>query len=425
MTHQIHKYIFSILIFSFIAMSVHGQMRALRFHKMIDGYGNVTEKPIIVINGNKIQELGTEGKIVLPKNIAFTDLSEYTALPGLVDVHTHLSFAWDQLPGTTPWASLERMSNPHVFYYSVQNAFKTLESGVTTVRDLGSYEKLDADLKALIERGEVKGPRMFIAGNGLHVSLDPYLYLNFKDLGKADGVDEVIRVVRQQINSGVDWIKMYGSTGSDQDVTGFQTYTFDEMKAACDMAHFYKKGIAIHAYGGDAAKSAILAGANSIEHATDLDDEAIGEMVKRGTFYVPTVDHNRYYIEHASEFGYDSSIIRNLENFISRNLATLKKAIQANVKIAMGSDAVFTGFGQNARELEWFVKVGMTVQQAIYAATMSGAELLGKQNELGNISPGFYADIIAVKGDPYKNIQTLTRDVKWVMKNGEVVVDKR
>lgn len=425
MTHQISKYVFSILIISLLCINVHGQIQALRFHKMIDGYGNVIEKPIILINGNRIHDLGKEGQIVLPKGITIMDLSDYTALPGMIDVHTHMSFAWDQLPGTTPWASLERMSNPHVFYYSVKNALRTLESGVTTVRDLGSYERLDADLKTLIERGEVKGPRMFISGNGLHVSLDPYMYINIKDLGKADGVDEVIKVVRQQINSGVDWIKMYGSTGSDQDVTGFQTYTFDEMKAACDMAHFYKKGIAIHAYGGAAAKSAILAGANSIEHATDLDDESIGEMVKRGTFYVPTVDHNRYYIDHAQEFGYDSSTIKNLENFISRNVATLKKAIKANVKIAMGSDAVFTGFGQNARELEWFVEAGMTVEQAINAATLRGAELLGKQNELGNISPGFYADIIAVKGDPYKNIQTLTRDVKWVMKNGEVVVDKR
>ena len=148
-------------------------------------------------------------------------------------------------------------------------------------------------------------------------------------------------------------------------------------------------------------------------------------MVKRGTYYVPTVDHNRYYIDHREEYGYTDQIVKGLNEYIDRNLKSLQLAIKMNVKIAMGSDAVFTGFGENTRELRWFVKAGMTPLQALQTATVNAAELLGKKNELGAIAPGFLADIVAVDGNPVESIDVVIDKVRWVMKDGKVVVDGR
>jgi imidazolonepropionase-like amidohydrolase len=277
----------------------------------------------------------------------------------------------------------------------------------------------------LIHRGAMTGPRMFVAGYGLHVTGTPYQPGNSQPSpGEADGVAEVQRVARQQLAAGADWIKMYGSTGSDQDVTGFQTYTFEEMKAAADVAHQAGKRIAIHSYGPDGARDAVRAGADSVEHATDMDDATIKEMARRGTFYVPTVDHNRYYIAHKDEFGYGPEVVGRLNDYINRNFETLRRAVKANVKIAMGSDAVFTGFGENTHELEWFVKAGMTPAQALAAATTNGAALLGMEKDLGALAPGYYADIVAVEGDPLTDIGAVVNGVRWVMKGGKTVVDR-
>jgi imidazolonepropionase-like amidohydrolase len=206
-------------------------------------------------------------------------------------------------------------------------------------------------------------------------------------------------------------------------VSGFQTFNYEEMKAAADVAHQAGKRIAIHSYGPDGARDAVRAGAESVEHATDMDDATIAEMVKRGTFYVPTVDHNRYYAAHREEFGYGQAVVDRLNEYVTRNLETVRRAHRAGVKIAMGSDAVFTGFGENTRELEQFVKAGMTPAQALATATTNGAALLGMEKQLGAIAPGFFADIVAVEGDPLKDVGAIVRGVRWVMKGGQVVVD--
>ena len=197
------------------------------------------------------------------------------------------------------------------------------------------------------------------------------------------------------------------------------------MKAAADVAHRAGKRIAIHSYGPDGARDAVRAGADSVEHATDMDDATIAEMARRGTVYVPTVDHNRYYIAHREEYGYDQAVADRLNDYIKRNLETLKRAVRGRVTIAMGSDAVFTGFGENTRELEWFVKAGMTPGQALAAATSNGAALLGMSKDLGAVAPGRYADIVAVEGDPLRDIGSVINGVRWVMKGGAVVVDRR
>ncbi len=196
------------------------------------------------------------------------------------------------------------------------------------------------------------------------------------------------------------------------------------MKAAADVAHFAGKRIAIHSYGPDGARDAVKAGTNTVEHAIDIDDSTLAAMAKKNIIYVPTVEHNRYYIAHKNEYGYDSAVVNRLNSYVNRNFETLKRAIKAKVKIAMGSDAVFTGFGENTRELEWFVKAGMTPGQALKTATVTGAEMLGMEKMLGAISPGYYADIAAVEGDPLKDIRAIIYNVKWVMKGGQVVINK-
>ena len=156
-----------------------------------------------------------------------------------------------------------------------------------------------------------------------------------------------------------------------------------------------------------------------------MDDATIAAMARTGVYYVPTVDHNRYYIEHRQEFGYDSAVVQRLTEYRQRNLATLRKAIRAGVRIAMGSDAVFTGFGENARELEAFLEAGMSPDAALRSATVNGVGLLGLEAEVGVVAPGFYADLVAVDGNPLEDIRAVTRRVEWVMKDGVVVVDRR
>jgi imidazolonepropionase-like amidohydrolase len=243
----------------------------------------------------------------------------------------------------------------------------------------------------------------------------------------ADGVDAVIHAVRQVIASGADWVKMFGSTGGFDDVTEFQTFTFEEMKAAVDATHALGKKIAIHSYGPAGARDAVRAGADSLEHATDMDDQTIAEMVKRKTYYVPTIDHNQYYVENAdSVYHFPPGAKERLLDYIRRNFETAKKAFQGGVRMVVGSDAVYNGWGLNMRELDWFVKMGMTPAQALKAATTEPAALLGMEKSLGAVAPGFYADIVAVEGNPLDDITAVSKreNVRWVMKAGRVVVDK-
>jgi imidazolonepropionase-like amidohydrolase len=217
---------------------------------------------------------------------------------------------------------------------------------------------------------------------------------------------------------------MYGSTGSGEDVTTLQTFSFDEMKAAVDTAHRFNKRIAIHSYGPSGAGDAVRAGADSVEHAIDIDDATFAEMVRRRTFYVPTIDHNRYYAENARLFGYTAQAVTKLHAFLQRNVETTRRAHRAGVRIAMGSDAVMTMHGQNTRELEWFVQAGMTPAQALGTATSSAAALLGLDKNIGTLAPGYYADIVAVEGDPLSDIKAVTQGVRWVMRSGWVVVNR-
>jgi imidazolonepropionase-like amidohydrolase len=305
-----------------------------------------------------------------------------------------------------------------------ENARKALEAGVTTIRNLNAADGTDLAMRDLIGMGKMIGPRMFVSGTGIRItrSTAPPAPIGIM----VDGVDAVIRGVRQVIASGADWVKMYGSTGGFDDVTQFQTFTFEEMKAAVDATHALGKKIAIHSYGPAGARDAVRAGTDSLEHATDMDDETIAEIVKRKTYYVPTIDHNQYYVENADNVYHFPAAKERLLDYIQRNFETAKKAFQAGARIVVGSDAVYNGWGLNMRELDWLVKMGMTPAQALKAATTEPAAMLGMEKSLGSVAPGFFADIVAVEGDPLANITAVSKrdNVRWVMKAGQVVVDK-
>ena len=394
----------AILSLAMLASSIHAE--AYRFGRVWDGEKILTNA-VIVVEKDRIKSIGASDTSAI-------DMTRYTAVPGLIDVHTHLTYVLE----TNRIGQAGR--GAAAVYLSQDNAKKTLETGVTTVRNLGASDYADIAMRDLINAGLMPGPRMFVSGYGLFITRGG----RGGGPGTADGVAEVLKVVRQQIGAGADVIKMYGSTGSGQDVSGDQTFTYEEMKAAVDAAHALGKRIAIHAYGPTGARDAVRAGADSVEHATDMDDATIAEMARKKIFYVPTIDHNRYYVDNAQMLRYPAGATGPLNDFIARNLVTAKKAFRAGVRFAMGSDAVYTMFGENTRELAWFVKAGMTPEQALKTATVDAAELMGIQDRLGRLKPGYLADIAAIDGNPLENIDAAIKNVRWVMKAGAVVVDK-
>jgi len=396
-------------------------VKAVKFGKLWDGKGKVWTKAIVIVEGERVREVTTDAKRI-PAGAQVVDLSKYFGLPGLIDVHTHMTQYTDETPGTPMLKQIANNPPAVEVFLARKGAMRTLEAGVTTVRDLGADQYEDIAMRDLINRGEMVGPRMFVCGYGLFITNTPYKPgLNPPAGGIADGVPEVLRVVRQQIAAGADVIKMYASTGTDDDTTGFETYSYDEIKAAVDAAHQFGKKIAIHSYGPDGARDAVRAGTDSLEHATDMDDTTIAEMAKRGTFYVPTIDHNRYYLDNWQKIGYADGFQAKTRAFIERNLETARKAYKVGVKFAMGSDAIYSMFGENTRELAWFVKAGMTPEEALKTATTNAAELLGKKDELGAVATGYFADLVAVEGDPLADVNVTINKVKWVMKAGAVV----
>jgi imidazolonepropionase-like amidohydrolase len=406
------------------AQTASTKVKAVKFGKLWDGKGKVWTNAIVIVEGERVKEVTTDAKRV-PAGAETLDLTKYYGLPGLIDVHTHSTIYTDETPGVP---MLKQLSNPPAVevFLARKGALRMLEAGVTTVRDLGADQYMDIAMRDLINRGEMIGPRMFVAGYGLNVSMTPTgkPVAAVAGTATADGVPEVLRAVRQQVAAGADVIKMYASTGTDDDTSGFETYNYDEIKAAVDAAHQFGKRIAVHSYGPDGARDAMRAGADSVEHATDMDDATIAEMVKRGTFYVPTIDHNRYYIDNWQKIGYADGFQAKSKAYIEQNLETARRAHKAGVKIAMGSDAIYSMFGENTRELGWFVKAGMTPEEALKTATVNAAELLGKKDELGAVAPGCFADLVAVDGDPTADIGVAINKVKWVMKGGAVVVEK-
>jgi imidazolonepropionase-like amidohydrolase len=402
-----------VILVAIVAMTILTQADprplAIRFGHLWDG-ARLIDDAVVVIQGDRITSIGSGSDV--PRDLTVTDLRRYTAIPGLIDLHTHMTYYWDRKPGTTPLGQRRR---PAVTVFLAQdNALRTLETGVTTVRDLGASGEADFAMRDLIAMGAMKGPRMFVAGQGISAPRT----------GSGADADAMRRAAEDRVKAGADWVKVYASRGSFDSVDTTQTMTFEEMKAIVDAAHGLGRKVAIHSYGPSGVKDAVRAGADSVEHGIDLDQDTLQEMVKRGTVWVPTIDHNRYYIDARDEYGFKANAIPPLQDYIARNLESARRAVKAGVRIGMGSDAVFTMFGQNTRELEWFVKAGMTPAEALATATTVAADLLDERERLGRIASGFAADLVAVEGSPLQNISDVINGVRWVMKDGAVVVDK-
>ena len=407
------------------ASSADAQTKALRFAAVVDGTGPVVERGVVIVNDGRIVRVAGPDD-PLPPEAELVDLSRYTAIPGLIDVHTHMTYYWDATSGTNPWRQPQRTPAQTV-QLARANALATLETGVTTVRDLGASNYTDIALRDSINTAGWIGPRMFVAGYGLQRARPPYRAntdTTRTQRGRIFDISQIPIAVRQQVDAGADYIKVYGSTGTGADVSGAETFSYDEMRAAVDAAKALGKRIAIHSYGPVGGRDAVRAGTTSLEHAIDLDDSTLAIMAQRGIYYVPTIDHNRFYAEYRREFQYTEQQAAGLDSFRLLNMETARRAFRAGVKLGMGSDAVFNMFGQNTRELGWFVKIGMTPAQALETATVNGAAILGMEQTLGRIAPGYHADIVAVDGDPLADIDVVIDEVKWVMKDGRVVVDR-
>jgi imidazolonepropionase-like amidohydrolase len=388
-------------------------VKALRFGHLWNGT-RLIDDATVVVRDNRIVAMSA-GPGQVPQGAQEIDLRKYTAIPGLIDLHTHMTYYWNRDPATKARQPVTPRRTPaQTADVAFENAMRTLETGVTTVRDLGAGGGADYLMRDAVNAGRKVGPRMVVAGSGLSAPRNG-----------ANTADQWRQLVDQRLQAGSDWIKVYGSRGSYESVDTTQTLTLAEMKAIVEAGHAAKKPVAIHSYGASGVHDAVFAGADSIEHGIEIDDATFKEMVKRGTVWVPTLDHNRYYVDAKDDFGFAPETIPPLQNYIQKSFQSTKRAFELGVKLGMGSDAVYSGFGQNTGELRWFVKAGMTPAQALATATTTAAALLGHEQDLGQIAVGFYADIVAIDGEPLKTIEDVIKGVTWVMKDGKVVVDKR
>jgi imidazolonepropionase-like amidohydrolase len=374
--------------------------------------GTTTLAPaVVIVRGDRIAWVGG-ADTAIPPGARVVDRSRDTGLPGLIDLHTHMTYYWDRQPGTRP---LGQRRNPAVTVFLAQdNARATLETGVTTVRDLNASNDTDLAMRDLIAMGRMVGPRMFVSGQGI----------SGRRGGGPPDPEAMRATAAERLKVPADWVKVFGSRGGFQNVDSTQTVSFEEMRAIVETAHAAGRPVAIHSYGPSGVRDAVRAGADSVEHGVDLDDETLAEMARRGTVWVPTVDHNRYYVDAKDEYGFAPETIPPLQDYIQRNFESVRRAVKAGVKLGMGSDAVYSMFGQNTRELGWFVRAGMTPEQALGTATTIPADLLKMGVRLGRVAPGYLADVVAVEGNPLTDINALFTGVRWVMKDGRVVIDR-
>jgi imidazolonepropionase-like amidohydrolase len=409
-----------------LAGGLSAQVTVVKAGKLVDvEAGTVLTDQTVIIRDGKIEAVGKG--LAIPAGASVMDLSKMTVLPGLIDCHTHVA---DGQGDGEPFNVLRKTASA-VVLESVPNARATLEAGFTTVRDVGTYRALnDIALRDAINKGYVVGPRMFVAGAYLTITggagamtgqaPDVQLPWDFH-YGEANSPWEVRQVIRKLAHDGVDHIKVLSSGavlthGSDPNS---QEFTPEELQAAVDEASHFGLRVESHAHSPEGIKNAIRAGVASIEHATLIDDEGIALAKQHGTYLDMDIYDDeciqengklgktpKDFLEHDAELG---RIQR--ENF--------RKAVAAGVKMSFGTDAGVCPHGTNARQFAFMVKYGMTPMQAIQAATINAADLLGKASLLGSIKPGKYADLIAVSGDPLTDVRTL-EDVKFVMKDGKV-----
>ena len=387
----------------------------------------------VLIEGDRIKAVGPAAELEKQAPGAeVVDLGNATLLPGLIDCHTHMQSRADQYEDIQPF-----VRTPYTkAFAAVVNANKTLQAGFTTVRDVGSSAFLAVDLRNTINEGFIPGPRIVASGplisiTGGHGDLNNFspethveLFPAEREFSIADGVDQIIHVVRAQEKYGVDVIKIAASGGvlSRGDQPGAPQFSLAELKAAADTAHEGGRKIAAHAHGAQSIRDAINAGIDSIEHASLVDDEGIRLAKEHGTFFVMDIYNDDYILHEAAKFGLSQEKLDKERALGQTQRDNFRKAWKGGVKMAFGTDAGVYPHGDNARQFHYMVMYGMTPAEAIQAATVRAAELItnkGKTPEVGSIEAGKYADMIAVSGDPLAKVETLEH-VQWVMKGGKV-----
>jgi imidazolonepropionase-like amidohydrolase len=405
----------------------------IRAGRLFDGTSDtVRENVTIVVVGDRIQSVGPAGAASIPKGATVIDLSRSTVLPGLIDCHTHLGARADRYDEIyffkdTPFQSA---------FAATVNARKTLEAGFTSVRDVGSLPFLAVDLRNSINEGLIPGPRIVASGPGIsitggHGDLNNFspqtrvtMFPEERDFQIADGVDQIRHVVRAQVKYGVDVIKILATGGvlSKGDSPGAPQFTPEELKAAADEAHMAGRKIAAHAHGTQGIKNAILAGIDSIEHASLIDDEGIRLAKEHGVYLVMDIYNDDYILGKAVEFGLPKENVEKEKKIGKVQRENFERAVKGGAKMAFGTDAGVYPHGDNAKQFFYMVKFGMTPAQAIRAATSNAADLIGRAKDVGTVEAGKYADLIAVSADPLQDVRAL-ENVGFVMKGGEVYKD--
>lgn len=417
----------TVLIFALYSLGM-TQVTAIKAGRFVDtDAGTVLDDQVVLIRANKIEAVGKG--LTIPSGATIIDLSKMTVLPGLIDCHTHLA---DGAYGDGDPISQLKKSASRVVLESVPNARVTLESGFTTVRDVGVYRAFnDVALRDAINRGDVIGPRMYVAGAYITISggagamtgMAPDIQLPW-DLhyGEANSPWEVRQKIRLLAHNGADHIKVLssGAVLTHGSNPKSEEFTLEELGAAVDEASHFGLRVEAHAHATEGIKNAIRAGVASVEHASLIDDEGIALAKQHGTY----LDMDLYdeeciredgrtpkeFLEHDGELGQ-----KQRDNF--------RKAVKAGVKMSFGTDAGVCAYGTAGKQFAFMVQYGMTPMQAIQSATSAAADLLGHAREVGSIKAGKYADVIAVAGDPLKDIRVL-EDVWFVMKDGKVYKQK-
>jgi len=402
---------------------------AIRAGRLFDSKsGRIAENQVILVEGEKITAVGMAESVQIPARAQVIDLSKATVLPGMIDGHTHVfGFGLDGIkPGGPPFAGPINDTREYRTLLALANAQKDLRAGFTTLRDLmshgGGYG--DVDIKKAINRGFFQGPRMQVStmglvatGEGILGSPEVSLPRNYQTV---DGPWAARQAVREQIHYGADWIKFHSTADYEFEPNGElrsdPTFTKEEVDAIVDEAHRHGKKAACHAFGGEGLRNCVQAGVDTVEHALELDEATADLMKKKGIFLELTAYH--YSLSDYTER--DAKATGGKYSLEALREKSGRLAISRGVKISFGSGVGPFPHGTQAAEFPYLVKYGMTPAQAIQSATTVAAEMMGWQDRIGSIEKGKFADIIAVSGDPLKDITELER-VSFVMKGGQVI----